>query len=79
MFFFLNKTTLRIHPLDLNSGNVCYSIFNLTNIKVKIKAMVCHVAKCASNFTRGKTKWIGGNPWKGLIECTIILMVNELI
>ena len=35
---------------------ICRKIFNLVIIKVKIKAMAYHVAKCASNFTRGKTK-----------------------
>ena len=28
--------------------------------------MVCHVAKSASNFTRGKAKWIGEESLKGV-------------
>ena len=29
-------------------------------------AMVCHVAKCASNFTSGKTKWIREKSLRGI-------------
>ena len=34
---------------------------------------------CASNFTMERLGEYGISPWKGLIECTAILMVNELI
>ena len=37
--------------------------------KWKIKAMVCHVAKCASNFTRVRLNEVGESAWKGLIKC----------
>ena len=55
LFFFL-LIKLRAGLLLILYHLICWKIFNLVNIKVKIKAMVCKVAKCESNFTRGKTK-----------------------
>ena len=40
-----------------------------------------HVAKCATRFAEGITKWIREiqSENRGEVECAIILMTNELI